>query len=162
MSKDFAAQLADRWSVQVLDPRRPGVRAAIEGAVRQAIQTLGLPNGNGKTDEEDGRRRLHIFGEIVTERQRQNVLFPNELTLPYVLEPSGGRKTWETIARHACDRAQREGRLTHDHILDEETAECLAAETRADKRKEAVQAAASFVKLIEQIDREIEEEKSRG
>lgn len=37
IQKDFAAQLADRWSVQVLDPRRPGVRAAIEGAVREAL-----------------------------------------------------------------------------------------------------------------------------
>lgn len=108
------------------------------------------------------RVRIQIFADIVAERKRQDELYPNELVLPYVIEPSGGRKTWETIARNACDRAQREGRLTHDHIIDEENAECLAAETRADKRKEAIEAAASLVKMIEQIDREIEAEEADG
>lgn len=101
------------------------------------------------------RRRSQVLAEVAAERIRQDKLFPLELVLPYITEPAGGRKTWETIARNSCDRAQREGRLTHDHIIDEETSEVLAATSRADKRKEAIQAAACLVKLVEQIDREI-------
>lgn len=105
--------------------------------------------------------RYRVFLDIDAERDRQDALFPNELVLPYELEPSGGRKTWETIARNSCDRAQREGRLKHDHILDEECAELLAATTREEKRKEAVQLAACCVKLVEQLDRE-DAEVTRG
>lgn len=145
MSKDFAAQLADRWSVQVLDPRRPGVRAAIEGAVRQAIQTLGL----------------HIFAEIVTERHRQDEIHPNTTHIPDGTG-GGGRKTWETIARISCDHAAREGRLTYAHVFNEETAEVLAEEDPTKLRAELVQVGAVCVKWIEELDRRLAKESAHG
>jgi hypothetical protein len=104
--------------------------------------------------------RLRIFDDIVAERARQDEKFPNELVLPYVLDPPGARETYRKIAQGSCDRAQREGRLHHDEIIEEEAAELLDARTREEKRREAVQLAACCVKLIEQIDRE--EEARRG
>lgn len=109
-----------------------------------------------------GLPRLRVFLDIGAERDRQDKLFPREMILPYDLDPPAARETYMKIAQHSCDRAQREGRLTHEHIIEEEAAEIFAARTRADKRKEAIQLAACCVKLIEQIDREIEEEARRG
>lgn len=100
------------------------------------------------------RIRNQIFADIVAERARQDEKFPNELVLPYDLTPSGGRETWMKLAQLACDRAQREGRLTHNHIIDEESAELLNARTREELRTEAIQTAACCVKLVEQLDHE--------
>lgn len=70
------------------------------------------------------------------------------------------RETWETIARNSCDRAFREGRLTHSHILDEEVAEALTAAakltegtgTMQELRKELIQVAAMCAQWIEALD----------
>lgn len=96
--------------------------------------------------------REKIFTEISAERERQDAKYPDCISLPDGTG-GGGRKTWESIARHACDRAHREGRLTHAHIFDEEASEVLAETDPAKLRAELVQVAAVAVKWLEDIDR---------
>lgn len=93
-----------------------------------------------------------IYAEIQAERRRQVELYPDSEDLP---DGTGlaGRKTVEIQARNACERATREGRLTHSHVFDEESAEVLAATEEDGLRKELVQSAAVCVKWIASIDR---------
>jgi len=100
-------------------------------------------------------QRLQIFAEIVFERNRQDVIHPNTTQIPDGTG-GGGRKTWETIARQSCDRAQREGRLTFAHVFDEETAEVLAEEDPVKLRAEPVQVGAVVLKWIAELDRRAE------
>lgn len=75
--------------------------------------------------------------------------------LPDSTDNPAARQTWETIARNSCDRAFREGRLTHSHILDEEVAEALTAAAKGDVkelRKELIQVAAMCAQWIEALD----------
>lgn len=96
--------------------------------------------------------RQHIFDAIDAERDRQDRLHPGTSQIPDGTG-GGGRKTWETIARISYERAKREGRLTHAHVFDEETAEVLAETDPVKLRTELVQVAAVAVKWIEEIDR---------
>lgn len=96
--------------------------------------------------------REHIFREIDAERDRQDRLHPGTTQIPDGTG-GGGYDTRETIAKNACDRAHREGRLTHAHVFEEEAAEVLAATDPEKLRKELVQVAAVAVKWIEEIDR---------
>lgn len=63
-----------------------------------------------------------------------------------------GRNTYTTIARNACDRAEREARLTHAHVFEEEAAEVLSETDTAKLRTELIQVAAVCLKWIEDID----------
>lgn len=76
--------------------------------------------------------------------------------LPDSTDNPEARLTWETIARNACNRAFREGRLTNAHVLDEECAEALTAAARGDVpelKKELVQVAAVCLAWLEAIEK---------
>lgn len=92
-----------------------------------------------------------VLHEIVAERARAAAKFPNAQRIP---DGTGGagRKTYETIARNACDRAQREGRLTHAHVLEEEAAEVLAAESVPALRVELIQLASACLGWVMDLD----------
>lgn len=96
--------------------------------------------------------RQHIFDAIDAERDRQDCIHPGTTQIPDGTG-GGGRQTRETIARNACERAQREGLLTHAHVFEEETTEVLAETDPVKLRAELVQVAAVAVKWIEEIDR---------
>ncbi len=96
--------------------------------------------------------RQAIFDAIDAERDRQDRLHPGTAQIPDGTG-GGGRKTWEAIARNACDRAHREGRLTHAHVFEEEASEVLAETDPVKLRVELIQTAAICVKWIEEIDR---------
>jgi hypothetical protein len=66
----------------------------------------------------------------------------------------GGRVTWMTIARNSCDRAAREGRLTHAHVFDEEQAEVLAETDPVKLRAELFDVMATCLRWIEELDDE--------
>lgn len=92
-----------------------------------------------------------LLAEFVAELDRVNAKFPDARRLPDGTG-GGGRKTWDTLARNSCERAQREGRLTHTHVYDKETAEVMAAETVEELRKELVQVGATTIKWLLDID----------
>lgn len=92
-----------------------------------------------------------ILEEFERELIRAAKLHPHSLRLPDGA-PTSGHKTYETIARNSCERAHREGRLTHADVFEEEAAEVLAAETVAERRRELVQVAAMCLKQIWDID----------
>lgn len=60
-----------------------------------------------------------------------------------------GRETYERIARHSAERAQREGRLTFSHVLELAAAEALTALARGDR----LDTAAALEALIQQSER---------
>jgi hypothetical protein len=94
-----------------------------------------------------------ITRDVVVERVRQIMKFPKEQRgLP---DGTGvqGYKTMAEIAKLSCDRAQREGRLTHAHLLEEEAYEALAEDDPVKLREELVQVAAVAFKWIAELDR---------
>lgn len=92
-----------------------------------------------------------ILAEMFVELIRARDLYPDSMSMPNGTG-GGGRRTWETIARNSCERAYREGRLTHAEVFDEEAAEVLAAETDEELRKELVQVGAMCLKWVADID----------
>jgi precorrin-6B methylase 2 len=56
------------------------------------------------------------------------------------------------VARAACERAAKEGRITWAHILVEEVAEALDTQSPADLRDELVQVAAVALDWIRDLD----------
>lgn len=96
-------------------------------------------------------KRQQLAEEIFAELDRAISLWPDSVKLPDGTG-GGGRKTWEAIAKASCDRAHREGRLTHTHVFDEETAEVMAAETPEELRQELVQVGAMVVKWLLDLD----------
>lgn len=96
--------------------------------------------------------RQHLFDAIDRERDHQDRLHPGTSRIP---DGTGGeyREGVEAIAREAFESAQREGRLTHAHVFDEETAEVLAETDPMKLRTELIQVAAVCVKWIEEIER---------
>ena len=93
----------------------------------------------------DGAHLLSLFAEVAAERERQVKAWPDCEHLPDGTG-GGGRETWMTIAKNSCDRAYREGRLTHAHVAEEEFAEVLAEEDPKKLRIEIVQAMAVLAK----------------
>ena len=89
--------------------------------------------------------------EFAAERLRQVELYPDCEHLPDGTG-GGGRETWERISKISCDRAYSEGRLTHAHVFDEETAEVLAATDPVKLRAELVQVGAVVCKWIADLD----------
>lgn len=57
-------------------------------------------------------------------------------------------------ATNACDRADREGRLTFAHVLEEEFYEALCEEDKTRLRAELVQCGAVIVRWLIKLDRE--------
>ena len=100
--------------------------------------------------------RAKIFAEISAERDRQDVIHPGTTQIPDGTG-GGGYETREAIAKHSCDRATREGRLTHAHVFEEEAAEVMAATDPVKLRKELIQVAAVAVKWVEELDRRARE-----
>jgi hypothetical protein len=94
-----------------------------------------------------------IAKDILDERLRQADKYPqSESGLP---DGTGGgaRATWEAQSKAACDRAEREGRLTFAHIFEEEASEVLNATDPEKLRTELVQVAAICVKWAADLDR---------
>ena len=89
--------------------------------------------------------------EFADERERQIAKYPDCEHLPDGTG-GGGRETWERIAKISCDRAYAEGRLTHTHVFDEETAEAMAATDSAKLRAELVQVGAVVCKWVADLD----------
>jgi len=96
--------------------------------------------------------RTPIFEAIDAERDRQDRIHPGTTRIP---DGTGGTgyETYREIARIRCDRAQREGRLTHAHYFEEEVWEVLAETDPEKLRTELVQVAACCVKWVEELDR---------
>jgi hypothetical protein len=92
-----------------------------------------------------------FMADVAAERARQREKWPDCERLP---DGTGGagRPTYATIARNACDRAYREGRLTHSHVFEEEAMEVLDETDPAKLRDELVQVAAVCAKWIADID----------
>lgn len=113
----------------------------------------GQCRGCGRSRAESDMR-LHmdfLMDQVTDERVRQISKWADCEHLP---DGTGGagRPTYETIAKNACNRAYREGRLTHAHVFEEECAEVLAAEDPAAIRGELVQVMAVCAKWIADID----------
>jgi hypothetical protein len=94
----------------------------------------------------------HILAEIAAEMDRAAELYPDCVSLP---DGTGAGMYHHqlAIARHACERAHREGRVTHRHILEEEFLEAMCETEPARLRAELVQLAAMALKHIADIDR---------
>lgn len=94
---------------------------------------------------------MAIFEEVHLERERQDKKYPDCVHLP---DGTGGagRDLLRQLAQALCDRAQRDGKLTHMHILEEEFTEAMAETNQTNLRKELVQIAAVAVKWIEDLD----------
>lgn len=95
---------------------------------------------------------MAIIDEIEAERARQRAKYPDCESLPDGTG-GGGYETWRTIAQNSCDRAYREGRITHAYIFEEEVQEVLAETDPAKLRVELVQVAALCFKWISDLDR---------
>lgn len=96
-----------------------------------------------------------LVTEIATELGSAMAKYPDCVYLPDCNDNPQARRNAETIARLTCDRAYREGRLTHAQVFEEEVCEALtkAAEgDTTDLRKELIQCIAMAVKWIHDID----------
>jgi hypothetical protein len=93
-----------------------------------------------------------IFEDVRAERAFQRERWPDCESLPDGTG-GGGRATYEAIAKGACERAYREGRLAHAHVFEEEAAEVLAATEEDALDKELNQVIAVAVKWREDIAR---------
>lgn len=91
--------------------------------------------------DEEAAVSLDIAMEALKEWARGRALYPQTDCFP---DGTGGagRKTYETIAKNACDRADREGRCTWAHVPEEETAEALAETDPIKLRAELIQVSA--------------------
>jgi hypothetical protein len=94
---------------------------------------------------------IDIGAEVLAERRRQIAKW---VDCEHVPDGTGGsgRTTYMNIAKNSCDRAYREGRLTHAHVFEEESAEVLAEEDPAKLRVELIQVMAVCAKWITDID----------
>lgn len=91
-----------------------------------------------------------MLGEVAKERARQDAKWGEQI-IPLGIDAD--RQAIEVAAKAACDRAAREGRCTHFHVIHEEFWEFAAAATEDDARLELVQLAACCVKAVQQLDR---------
>lgn len=93
-----------------------------------------------------------IAAEALAEWARGAGLYPETDSFPDGTG-GGGRRTWEAIAKLACDRATREGTCTWAHVLDEEAAEALAETDPVKLRAELIQVAAVALHWASNLDR---------
>jgi len=96
--------------------------------------------------------QAEIVRDIVAELDRAKGLHPNSMRLPDGVATSHSRETYRKMAQSWCDRADREGILTHADVFEEEVAEALDARSLADLRKELVQCGAMVLKWLLHID----------
>ena len=96
--------------------------------------------------------RADIFAEIEAERARQDAKW-GEQNHPSTMTAVGVASAIRDGARRECNSAARSGRLTWQHIADEEFWEAIAEPAPAAQRTELVQLAAVVVAWIECIDR---------
>jgi len=94
-----------------------------------------------------------ILGEVAAEHDRACAKYPDCVSLPDGTGLTGAAKHALAIARHACERAYREGTLTHAHILEEEFWEAMCETDPAKLRAELVQVAAMAAKWVADLDR---------
>ncbi len=95
---------------------------------------------------------LAILSAFAAEHDRAIALYPDSVHLPDGTGETSARQYSEDMARNACNRAHREGRLTHAHIFEEEACEVLNAKTTEDLRKELIQVGAMCLKWILDLD----------
>jgi hypothetical protein len=100
----------------------------------------------------DDTRALH---DISVEALRASVQHEGTDDLPDGTRNGGAWLVLREQAKNACDRAQREGRLTFAHILEEEFYEALCEEDKTALRKELVQLGATVVRWLARIDRDV-------
>jgi hypothetical protein len=96
--------------------------------------------------------RHDVLLEFSRELDDAAAKYPDCVSLPDGTGGSGYR-TYRDLAKLACDRAYREGRLTHLHVLEEEVWEALAEDNPEKLRAELVQVGAMALKWIEDLDR---------
>jgi len=96
--------------------------------------------------------RFLIATEIEAELLRARELYPDSIRLPDGVATCHARVTYRRMAQAWCERATREGILTHTDVFDEEVSEALDARSLADLRKELIQVGAMTVKWLEHID----------
>lgn len=118
--------------------KKPGenMRQAVERVLQRGLQTGG------------------VLVEVADERARQDRLWGVQ-DHPLAFGFPGAREQMEA-AQAACDQAAREGRLTHFLIVNEEHLELAASTSLEEARKEAIQAAAVNVAIVERIDRMVQ------
>lgn len=92
-----------------------------------------------------------VCNEFEHELARAAEKFPDCVHLPDGTG-GGGRETWRNIAKLSCDRADREHRLTHLHVMEEEFCEAMAETDPVKLRAELVQVGAMALKWILDID----------
>jgi hypothetical protein len=93
-----------------------------------------------------------LLSEIASERLQQITNWPDCEHLP---DGTGGvavRQWSMEIAKHACDRAYREGEITHAHVFEEEAMEVLAETDPEKLREELIQVMAVCAKWVKDLD----------
>ena len=100
-----------------------------------------------------GEAIARVLCEFAVERGRAARLWPDCVSLPDGVGDCEARNTFERIAKISCERAYREGRLTHGHVFEEETAEVLNARSEPALREELVQVAAKCLSWVLDLDR---------
>ena len=95
--------------------------------------------------------RAMILMEIAKHRVEQDEKHGAQLGVPVVREDISYGIS-ERAQRAACERASREGKMSHMAIILEELAEVVHAKDAAAMREELVQTAACLVKAIEAVD----------
>lgn len=90
--------------------------------------------------------------DISRELARAAKRYPDCVRLPDGVATSHARETYRKMAQAWCDRAYREGILTHADVYEEEVAEVLDARSLAELRKELVQVGAMTLKWLLHVD----------
>ena len=97
-------------------------------------------------------RGAHVLQDILAELGRAAQLYPDCVRLPDGVATSHSRETYRKMAQAWCDRAYREGILTHADVFEEEVSEALDARSLADLRKELIQCGAMILKWVLHVD----------
>lgn len=110
--------------------------------------------------EERGPDTIHVLGEVLRERERQNQKFPDQ----HLPDGTGPCVAWTAdwrnepamhlveYARDRTDRAATDGTLTWLDVQLEELAEAFTEEDTTRLRAELIQVAAVAVRWVEDID----------
>lgn len=114
-------------------------------------QSYGIDEEEAQRDAE--REAQDVFHELARALVRARIKHPLTDMAPDGTGLSGGRETYKKIAQQACDRADREGRLTFADVLEEEAAEALDARTPAELRAELMDVMCCSLRRVLAIDR---------
>jgi len=94
---------------------------------------------------------VHVT-ETIDEATRQDDKWGDQIGLPDGTG-SRGQVQREGVAKHACQKAVKEKRVTWAHVLGEECAEALACTDEGHLRQELIQVAAVALQWVSAIDR---------